>query len=73
MLIKMLFMALLAYLAVRAVLNLIRVIVRDKDGPATLRPHDRSAPLNGAMRPPSREGRRVPKPDVEDATWIDVD
>lgn len=73
MLIKILFMALLAYLAVRAVLNLIRVILADKEGPDALRPHDRSEPLRGEVRPRGRATSRVPKPDVEDATWVDVE
>lgn len=67
MLLKLLFIAILVYFAVRAVRNLLRAVRHDPQGPATFPP--RSAP---ASPRPERAPHSERRADVEDAKFVDL-
>ena len=73
-LLRWLFLALLIYLAVRAVVNLVRA-VRREDAPPAHRRHRVAPPepreRSGIPPRPAAPARR--EPDIEDGRWTDLD
>ena len=69
MLLKLLFIAILVYFAVRAVRNLLRAVRHDPRGPATFPPRPAPAPSRPRAERATRPERRA---DVEDAKFVDL-
>ena len=73
MLLKVLFLVLLLYLALKAVANLFRAIWNDPKAPERI--HHSAGPRAAAPRfesPPARAASRQYHVEVEDAQWVDV-